>query len=229
MLDYTLKRSKRKSVGLRITDSGEVVVTAPIHAKKSIVDEVVTAKSSWIKSKLQIIKNRQESFTPKNYTDGENFEYLGASYPLTVLNNNNQICLSDHIISVGIKKATNQSASQQELIKKKVINWYRKQAQFYLDNIGFELAAEIGVNPVLIKEKAFLSSWGMCHSNGKIYINFKLIMAPKEVLNYVIIHELCHLVHPNHSKEFWSLVEQHCDNFKVHRNWLKDNGYKLQL
>ncbi len=229
MFPYTLKRSKRKSIGLKITDDGEVIVTAPLKANKLLVDSVVNSKSGWINKKLTIIKNRNDLFKPKTYSHGEEFEYLGYPYSLCFLDNKSQVYLDKNNLSIGINNSCGSSKPQKEIIKNKIIAWYREQAQIYLDNTGHELANKIGVNPILIKEKAFPRSWGMCHNNGKIFINYKLIMAPKDIIDYVIIHELCHLIHPNHSKQFWDTVSKHCKNYQAHKTWLKDNGYKLEL
>jgi len=80
--------------------------------------------------------------------------------------------------------------------------------------------------------KIYISSaktrWGTCSSKGNVRINWKLINAPDEILQYVIFHELCHLKHPNHSRQFWAEVSKYDPQYKIHRKWLKENGHKLQ-
>ncbi|HID0886867.1 TPA: M48 family metallopeptidase, partial [Clostridium botulinum] len=80
---------------------------------------------------------------------------------------------------------------------------------------------------IVIKNQKTL--WGSCSSKGNINYNYKIVMAPLKILDYIVVHELCHLVHMNHSKDFWQLVESIIPDFKERRNWLKENGYKLKI
>ena len=229
LMNYILRRSKRKTIGITVSDTAEVVVSAPIFATKAMIDSVIHNKKSWIDAKLKIVNSRIESFTPKRFINGEEFKYLGDNFKLSILNDKHPIRLIDSKLCVGLNKRTLQKETDNQLIKNKIITWYRKQAQEYLNKKATKMASQIGVNPILIKEKAYKRSWGMCHNNGKIFINYKLIMAPKKVIDYVIIHELCHLKHPNHSRDFWNLVALHCSDYLSSKKWLKDNGYTLDL
>lgn len=228
MIEYTLKRSKRKSIGISISETGEVVVSAPNKLPQRDINKIIDDKSSWIKSKLEIVNNRIDSCSPKKFTAGEVFTFLGNDYLLDITTSSKQVSISNGTLKVGVTCAYH-SSNNSDYIKNKLINWYRKQAQDYIDNNSAKYCAAIGVNPEFVKEKAYKRSWGMCHSSGKIYINYKLIMAPAAIIDYVLIHELCHLIHPNHSIDFWTLVGQHCPDYKQRRNWLKEYGYQLNF
>ena len=229
MLSYALKRSKRKTISITVAENGEVIVSAPLRAPKTYIDNIVKDKAPWINSKLDIINKRLDEYKPKQFINGEIFEYLGNSYKLRLTNSFSETKIIDNCISLGIKKPNLNLQNGQATVRRRLLAWYRTKAQQHIDNYAHVKACEIGVKPLIVKEKAFRRSWGMCHSDGKVFINFKLIMAPVEIINYVIVHELCHLVHPNHSKHFWDLVYTHCNSFKSDRLWLKENGYKLEV
>ncbi len=228
MIEYTLKRSKRKSIGISISETGEVIVSAPNKLAAKEISKIIDDKSSWIRSKLAIVNQRIDTCSPKKFTTGETFAFLGNEYLLDITTNSRQVTISNGALSVGISSAA-KSSSNSDFIKRKVIHWYREQAQKYIDTNASKYSVAIGVMPEIIKEKAYKRSWGMCHSSGKIYINYKLIMAPAAIIDYVLIHELCHLIHPNHSIDFWNLVEKHCPDYKQRRNWLKEYGYQLNF
>lgn len=87
----------------------------------------------------------------------------------------------------------------------------------------------LNVFPKKLQIKDQKSSWGTCSSLGNIYLNYRILLAPSYILDYVIIHELCHLRHMDHSKEFWNLVESICPNYLNYKKWLKENGYTLDI
>lgn len=87
----------------------------------------------------------------------------------------------------------------------------------------------IGVQPTAIIVKTYKARWGSCYSDGRISFNWKLIMAATWVIDYVVVHELCHLIHHNHSANFWRLVEQYYPSYKQAKEWLKQNGQLLKL
>lgn len=88
-------------------------------------------------------------------------------------------------------------------------------------------ARQMGVTPAGISVRAFRCRWGSCNSQGQVVFNWHIIKAPHPVVDYVVIHELAHLVHPNHSRAFWLLVERHCPAFSLHRTWLKEQALRL--
>jgi hypothetical protein len=92
-----------------------------------------------------------------------------------------------------------------------------------------ELANKTGLKPKSVEVKTYKARWGSCRITGEIQLNWKLIMAPVEVIDYVIIHELCHLKHHNHSVRFWGLVEQFESAYRIHRLWLREYGKVLEI
>lgn len=107
------------------------------------------------------------------------------------------------------------------------ITLYRKKAKTLFTERLHLYEPQIGVQANTIRIKDQKTRWGSCSSKGNINLNWRLILAPQEVMDYVIIHELCHLKEMNHSKAFWDLVQTHCPDYKKHQQWLKKNAAKL--
>ena len=110
-----------------------------------------------------------------------------------------------------------------------IINWYKEQAEIYLNNRTEELSQLTGLIPQSITIKTYKARWGSCNIRGEIQHNWQIMQAPPSVIDYLIIHELCHLKYHNHGKGFWGLVEQHYPDYRTQQAWLKQNGVQLQL
>ncbi|MCM1135266.1 MAG: M48 family metallopeptidase [Clostridium sp.] len=114
-----------------------------------------------------------------------------------------------------------------EYRRRQLENWYRREAAAVFEEKAEEFAKRLQVSFHTIRIKDQKSRWGSCSSKGNLNFNWRLIMAPEPVCDYVIIHELCHLVHMNHSAEFWALVGSICPEHKQYRKWLREKGGKL--
>ncbi len=108
----------------------------------------------------------------------------------------------------------------EKFYKEKAVKVLKERTDYYSNIL------KVAPKNIVIKNQKTL--WGSCSSKGNINYNYKIVMAPLKILDYIVVHELCHLVHMNHSKDFWQLVESIIPDFKERRNWLKENGYKLK-
>jgi predicted metal-dependent hydrolase len=120
-------------------------------------------------------------------------------------------------------------AKRVETCKKVLQNWYKRQLTEYLNQQLDLMATTIGVDFGEVKVRSYKRRWGSCSSTGVLSFNLLLAMAPTFVVDYVMIHELCHRVHMNHSAPFWALVRRFCPEFELAKQWLKDNGDQLVL
>ncbi len=109
----------------------------------------------------------------------------------------------------------------EKFYKEKAVKVLKERTDYYSNIL------KVAPKNIVIKNQKTL--WGSCSSKGNINYNYKIVMAPLKILDYIVVHELCHLVHMNHSKDFWQLVESIIPDFKERRNWLKENGYKLKI
>lgn len=116
-----------------------------------------------------------------------------------------------------------------EYRKEQLEKWYRKEAAAVFGEKAEEFAQALSVSFQDIRIKDQKSRWGSCSSKRNMNFNWRLLMAPEPVCDYVIIHELCHLIHMNHSPDFWNLVESVCPDYRQYKKWLKENGKQLYL
>ena len=114
-----------------------------------------------------------------------------------------------------------------KLAKKNLVEWLKSEAKKYLVNRVQFVSSKIRINFKSLNLKGYRAMWGSCNSRSEICLNWKLVMLPKKVIDYVIVHELCHIVEPNHSKSFWSLVKQYDSEYIENKNWLKKNGIEV--
>ncbi len=214
-MNYQLIRSKRKTLSLQINHQAQLIVRAPQRLSIKKIEDFIEQKSSWIERKIQF--SHSNIVVKPDYIEGEKFLYLGNYYPFTI-----NIQIKSSLTFDGINFNAN------KINKKILLNWYKNTFQkialprldYYAKNNQFNY------NQVRLKSQKTL--WGSCSSVNNINLNYLLIMSPISVIDYVIVHELCHTVHKNHSKNFWNLVQQILPNYKASKRWLQDNGYKLQ-
>ncbi len=213
-MNYQLIRSKRKILSLQINHNAELIIRAPNRLSIKKIEKFIDEKSSWIEKKsksIQLTKIEKPS-----YKNGEKFLYLGNSYPL-IINTDHQQGLSFDGVAFKLKTGG----------KNDFLKWYKSafkkialpRLKYYADTY------QLNYNQVRLKMQKTL--WGSCSGANNINLNYLLIQAPIHVIDYVIVHELAHTVHKNHSKDFWRLVGNILPTYKIDKKWLKDNGYKL--
>jgi len=224
-IEFDIIYSQRKSVGINLDEHGNVTVRAPKHLKLEEAEKIILKKASWILKKKNELENKQKMSTPKQYVDGELFLYLGEEMPLNIVLNPHRTHLE--VIFKGDQIKVRTPVADPHNLRRAMEGWYRyKTEDFVLKCIHYyKTKFPTVINRVLIKEQK--SRWGSCSSKGNLNFNWRLSMAPPEVIEYIVVHEMCHLVHMNHSKEFWTLVESMVPDHKKHKEWLKTNGRML--
>ncbi|HNZ70587.1 MAG TPA: SprT family zinc-dependent metalloprotease [Candidatus Dojkabacteria bacterium] len=211
-----VKKLGRRSISLLI-DHGKLEVRAPFLTDDGTIIRWVKSKSSWIQKKLSQIPEYREH----KYIDGELFYYLGSQYPLRFdenVKNDRRITAKLSPENRGVFIANNKTQLQK---------LYRYLARNYLAKRLKELSKYTNIPYEKMRLSSAHTRWGSCSSNGTISLNWKLIMAPAGIIDYVIIHELCHVRHMNHSKLFWQLVTHYLPDCKERRKWLRQNSNKL--
>jgi predicted metal-dependent hydrolase len=214
-----LVRSKRKTLALIVETDGTLTVRAPLRMKEADIRGFVEAKRDWIKRKQD--KARKVASPPRQYVDGETFWYLGEELPLRIVPKGKPALVMDGAFSL-----TESARSKAETV---FTNWYRAQARNVLTERVEFFAQKHGFKIGKIRISSARTRWGSCSSKDTLSFTWRLVMAPPDVIDYVVVHELCHLKEMNHSKAFWARVEAIIPDYKDRRKWLKDNGGKLRL
>ncbi|HOM01731.1 MAG TPA: SprT family zinc-dependent metalloprotease [Acetivibrio sp.] len=230
-VSYTLTRSRRKTVGIRVTENGEVKVSAPLNISDKQLKDIMLKKMSWIVKKQEELKKLyKESCIDKKFVDGDTFLYLGKEYTLKIVKGvlPERVTFEGSHIVVAIderKISSNEAECVRSVLKKFYVN---KFIEISKERIDF-FAPQIGVCPRKVTVRDQKTRWGSCSIKGNISLNWRLIMAPMEVVDYVIVHELCHMKEMNHSKNYWNLVKSIIPDFDLSRKWLKANGHRLAI
>jgi len=220
MTPYTLTHSNRKTISIQVCD-GFITVRAPFLCPQSEIDRFILAKNDWIQDKLE--KSRQqmaqrESFA-LNY--GDKVILRGKLYPITEYKGT-LAGFDGECFYLPPNFNSNQ-------IKTTCIKIYRKIAKAHLANRSSHYAAQMNLAPVSIKINSAKTRWGSCSSQKNINFSWRLIMADDDVIDYVVVHELAHLVHMDHSGRFWKVVENVVPDYRERNKRLKDLQKRLAV
>ncbi len=219
-----VRSARRKTVSITVNAKRAVIVTVPSKTPIDEILSIVDSKSKWIHSKIVKYNDLDGLILDHNYMTGDQFLFIGKKYNLCVdLGSCKSAVFCSDKIRVVLPLSILQS-KKQATTRKLIIELYRKQAFELFNKKCLAYARQMGVSFKSINVRIYKRTWGNCYSDGRINFNIKLIMAPDNVIDYVVVHELCHLSHPNHGKLFWKMVEEFMPNFKALRNYLKNNG-----
>ena len=203
-IDFVLQYKNRKTLGITVTPAMQVIVDAPEGTSLDKVKEKVRKRAPWILKQQDYFSGFQPLATPKRYVSGETHLYLGRQYRLKIIESTEeQVKLKGRYIE--IQTPTQDKA--QALLEKWYLEHAKLKFQAYLAPLE-ERFNSYGVKPSGFEIRRMPKRWGSCTPKGKIILNTELIKAPKGCIEYVIIHELCHLVHPDHSKAYWNLLDK---------------------
>ncbi len=225
IIEFEVKYRKRKTMAIQIDKTGAVSVFSPIGVSEDFIRHQVKSKAKWITKKLMDAARTAETIIQRRFQCGHKFMYLGQTY---ILNIAIEKTLKGVFVLEGVLYIRT-SKKDEEHIKKLLMKWYRKQAEENLSERLVILGAKMGLKPRLVKVKEQKRRWGSCTFSGNIYLNWRIIMAPIEVIDYVIVHELAHLAHHDHSKNFWAVVERFMPDYRQRRQWLKNNAVMMDF
>lgn len=230
---YKIVRSSRRrfSSSISITPERGVVVSVPPWVSLGAIEGMVRQKADWINKTLSRLGANPRPAV-KRYIDGENHLYFGEEYPLAV------------VPAVGIATARlnflynkfeakvpghHTQTQQRKDLKEAMLRWYLDNGKRIITEKVNHFTKVLGVSYNRIVLKRVSSLWGSCSHKDNLNFNRKLIMAPHAIVDYVVIHEVCHLVHHHHRRTFWDLVKSLDPEFKEHVRWLKKNHHLLTI
>lgn len=204
-LTYTLIRSRRRTIALQIHPDKGVIIRAPLIMPKFLIERFVKSKQNWIQKHLEKAKEITQKIVKHSFTNGDKFLFLGEMKDLGVYS------------------------------KKEVTNWYKTKAQSFLTERTNHYAKILNAPrlipaiPRSIKIRKYKSRWGTCTAHNDLIFNWQILMAPLAIIDYLVVHELCHIVHKNHSRRFYDLVATLDPDYKKHRKYLRENARALRL
>lgn len=251
MLEYQLVRSKRrKTLGLQVKH-GQITVRAPHYVSTDFIDTFVQQKSAWLRSKIAEHSKRPIFF---DFTQDATLFFLGEALTLNIgLAKHGSVFISNKLITdfdtlsetmdntpinsslrqlnvVLSEKIANRlttPVAKVIQIKKQLEAYFKQEAeQLIIERLEL-LSKQTLLTPTQVTIRQYKARWGCCNNRGEVSFNYLLMMTPIFVIDYVIIHELCHLTYLNHSKDFWQLVEKYCPDYQLAKNWLNTHHAEL--
>ena len=219
-VQYSVVYSKRKTVSISVERDRTVVVHAPVGTPMQQIDELVRKKGFWIYEKTKHKQKYSPALTEKEFVAGASIPYLGRQYRLDVSRQSFDGLRFDQKFEIS-KRSTRQA---QDVFKE----WYFQEAQRLILPLVKEYAAKVGANYNRVKVIELKYRWGSCTPRNNLNFNWRLIKAPIRIIEYVIVHELVHLLEPNHTERFWQMVKTQIPDYMRAKEWLKENGQLLE-
>ena len=211
-------KTKRKTLSLCVNRLGAIIVRAPLTASDEKIWAFVREKQPWLEKQMRKMEQAGVRL-PLQDLDGYEFLLLGENY--TVKHYEGDFIRLDKekkLLFVPEKKT-----------KARITAWLKENARRILTLQTERYAAEMGLRFQSVEISSAKTRWGTCSSEGKIRYTYRLLFAPREVIDYVVVHELAHLIHMNHGKAFWGVVERYIPDYKRRRKWLKDRGALMEI
>lgn len=206
-IKYTIQYSRRKTISITVSPSSGVTVRAPLRTSLQSIEKLINSKSEWIKKHLIRHNELKRVSTISLSGNGSKIQYLGKEIDILISESKKR-----HINLVGNKIEIGINDSENYLLAKKMLEkWFKEEAIRFLGNMFYNILSnykEYGFNPSALAFRKLKSRWGSCSSKGNITLNTELIKLNPLFAEYVIIHELCHLRHHNHGKEFYKLLRE---------------------
>jgi len=221
IIEYQIKYSNRKTLNISVERNRNIIVRAPHCLTPEKIDKIVQSKRQWIKEKLNHAQKYPLVSESKEFVSGETLMYLGKNYQLLVVDEEFDGIEFDQRFK--ISKVNQPKAN--ELFKK----WYLKQALIKIEPLATKYAKSLGVQYNQFKTSEMKYRWGSCTPANNIIFNWRIIKAPMYVLEYLVAHELVHLIENNHTPRFWNILSIQVPNYEKAKNWLKKNGQLLEL
>lgn len=213
-------RSRRRTIALVVTHDATLVIRSPLKTPLDYLKNLVNKKRDWIRAKLLEMQSKPQP-KAKEFVNGESFFYLGKSYKLKIVD--------DIVGDVELRENLLLSQEKASCARDAVIKWYRSEAGKKIKERCEWYSRLTGYKPLSIKISDAQKRWGSSGHRGTLNFSWRLIMAPVEIIDYIVVHELVHLEQRDHSRLFWDKVRSIMPDFKIRQKWLKDNGRSLSI
>jgi len=219
-ITYSLIKSNRKTMSIYVERNGKVLVRAPKILTIDKINKIIELKNYWIHKSISELKELNKSKIRRQVVNGEGFLFLGKSYRLKIDKKSKKLSLKNNFFIINpkeIKKA-----------KRHFINFYKTKGESLINKRVKYYKKKLGVEPKRIRIRELKNRWA---SRGSKTLNFhwKIVLAPISIIDYIIVHELAHYIKPNHSDEFWEIVESVMPDYNKRKDWLKINGAGLDI
>ncbi|MBK7844099.1 MAG: M48 family metallopeptidase [Bdellovibrionales bacterium] len=233
---YLSRKSHRRTIRVSIRPNGQIHVTTGKMTSQSEIKIFLSQHSNWLEDSLFAFRSLRQKYPPKRFIQGEGFLYLGKyrflNFSPKESIKNPTFKVSELELECSIPQAEWNSSFyvlSQYQIRSYLLGFFQSEGRRIIGDRVHFYSERMNLRPAFLSFRSQRTRWGSCTTMGNISLNWRLIGAPPEVLDYVVIHELAHLRYPNHSRLFWSLVEEYCDKYRYCRKWLRKNFYEFDF
>ena len=239
LIQIHIQRSKRKTMSMSVNKDGSVTVKAPrLFPTDAEILKFVEQKMDWVVKQRDRQQEREDMKLVRRFETDYSFPYLGRECLLemqsgkktSITYENEKIIIKTPFYEMlKMDYDAPENAIAIEKLNKDIKKWYKKQAYAYISKRVEYYQNIIGVTVTSVSIKSRKSQWGSCDSNGNLTFSWRLVMARPEAIDYVVIHELCHRKHMDHSRDFWNQVQKYMPDFKMQKQWLEENSVNLNI
>ena len=222
-----LPGAQRQTTDIVIERDGLITVRPPLHLTPEQVDATVLAKRMWIYRNLAEWRDLNATQVLREWVNGESFLYLGSNYRLLLVNEQDEpLKLKDGRFQLlrAIVDAGGRPAAQRAFE-----GFYRERGLGRISQRVAHFASKVGVAPGAVRIKDMGYRWASCLKSGDLHFHWKCVMAPPTIIDYIVVHELCHLHHRDHSDAFWNEVDKVLPDYRERKDWLRLRGAELDL
>jgi predicted metal-dependent hydrolase len=219
-LEFTLRRSsKRSTVGITVDRDGSLVLSAPEDCPVERIEEIAREKQFWVYTKLA---QKNLLFRPppsKEYVSGESFHYLGRSYRLKLVDGTEQ--------AVPLRLVHGRFRLRRDAVAdahRHFVRWYTEHGEPWLRRRVARLAPRVGTGPTSVEVRELGYRWGSCSVSGGLNFHWRSVLLPPRIVEYIVAHELVHLLVPNHGREFWTRLQRVMPDYESRKAWLAEEG-----
>lgn len=231
IIPYEINYNNRlKYMRLHVSADG-IKLSTRRGVNRAAIDGFINEKSKWILEHYIKLIELNETSIKKSWLNEETLLFMGKNYNVIIRESFETKCklkFHNNEFEISVTRSIREN-EKSEIIEELIKQWYKKEAKKIINEklLFYSKKMSVTYNQFRIKEQK--TRWGSCSKRNNLNFNWKIIMAPEKVMDYVIIHELCHLVHFNHSKDFWNLLAFYMPDYKVQAEWLKNNGISLHI
>jgi predicted metal-dependent hydrolase len=221
-IEYKLAKSERKTASIYIERDGSISVLAPEQWNQEQIEKMLERKRPWIYRGLAEWEDLNATRITREFVSGEGFLYLGRTYRLRIVENQNKpLLLKDGYFCL----RSDMTHHAQEIFKE----FYRKKGQPKIAERVEYYKHKMGVKPGQVRVMELKNRWASCSNGGDLNFHWKCIMAPLRIMDYIVVHELAHLIHINHTEAFWGEIDKVMPDYRERKDWLRVNGAGMDL
>jgi len=227
IIEFEVIYKKRKTISIEVNLEGKVRVSVPVNLDNKQILDVIKRKANWICTKQDELRERGSIRPANKYVNGEKYLYLGNEYFLELFCNEAvkrpKVEINNDIIKISYKEINS------DIVRSILELWYREKTLEIVTKRVEIYKKFFNDSPKELKVKQQKRRWASCTYDNRILFNWRISMAPIEVIDYIVVHEICHMDFKDHSKNFWNRVKSVMPNYEVYQLWLKENGVRLDI